>query len=324
MSVHLELAFQNIMQRQLSGGHTHLYTNESIDWMCQEYKFERSSEWWFAAILSIYTELSPCLWRARKTAARRPECGRTNFCLCLMPCRLNSTSGNYRRGASLVAVHDVSVNRVLVTGATGLLGPYVRAAFPDKEVVTTARKNSDWDCDLTDKAAARYLIQKVGPEAVVHLMALTDVDYCEANPQVAQMFNAESVDHIVAELEPDATLVYLSSDQVYPGDGGPYAEDAADPINVYGQSKLSGELAALRHANSLCLRANLFGPSRTEGRASLSDFVVEALRQKKPITLFQDILFSPLHMDTLARYVRRSIEEERRLQSWLPRGDEQS
>ena len=55
-----------------------------------------------------------------------------------------------------------------------------------------------------------------------------------------------------------------------------------------------------------------FGPSRTEGRASLSDFVVEALRQKKPITLFQDILFSPLHMDTLARYVRRSIEEELR------------
>ena len=206
----------------------------------------------------------------------------------------------------------MSVNRVLVTGATGLLGPYVRAAFPDKEVVTTARKNSDWDCDLTDKAAVRYLIQKVGPDAVVHLMALTDVDYCEANPQVAQMFNTESVDHIVAELEPDATLVYLSSDQVYPGDGGPYAEDAADPINVYGQSKLSGELAALRHANSLCLRANLFGPSRTEGRASLSDFVVEALRQEKPVTLFQDILFSPLHMDTLARYVRRSIEEELR------------
>ena len=75
MSVHLELAFQNIMQRQLSGGHTHLYTNESIDWMCREYKFERTSEWWFGSdfvdlyrIVSVSLEsqedggVSPGMW----------------------------------------------------------------------------------------------------------------------------------------------------------------------------------------------------------------------------------------------------------------------
>ena len=79
MSVHLELAFQNIMQRQLSGGHTHLYTNDRSIGCARNISLSGLPSGGSAAILSIYTELSPCLWRARKTAARRPECGRDEF-----------------------------------------------------------------------------------------------------------------------------------------------------------------------------------------------------------------------------------------------------
>ena len=43
----IELLFPNVMQRHLAGGHTHLYTDSSIDWMCDEFNFERVSEWWF-------------------------------------------------------------------------------------------------------------------------------------------------------------------------------------------------------------------------------------------------------------------------------------
>jgi hypothetical protein len=48
-AVYFELIFPDIFPRHLSGGHTHLYTDHSIDWMCREYGFKRSSEWWFGA-----------------------------------------------------------------------------------------------------------------------------------------------------------------------------------------------------------------------------------------------------------------------------------
>ena len=64
-SVQFEIAFQDIMQRQLSGGHTHLYTNESIDWMCREFGFERASEWWFGSdLVDMYRIISVSLERA--------------------------------------------------------------------------------------------------------------------------------------------------------------------------------------------------------------------------------------------------------------------
>ena len=50
-SVYFEMVFPGAMQRQLSGGHTHLYTESSLDWTCREYGFGRVAEWWFGTDL---------------------------------------------------------------------------------------------------------------------------------------------------------------------------------------------------------------------------------------------------------------------------------
>lgn len=58
-SVYVELAFPNVMQRHLSGGHTHLYSDRSIQYFCNEYGFERVAEWWFGTdILDFYRALT--------------------------------------------------------------------------------------------------------------------------------------------------------------------------------------------------------------------------------------------------------------------------
>ena len=54
-SVFFELAFPEVMQRHLSGAHTHLYTESSLEWTCREFSLRRMAEWWFGSdIVDLY------------------------------------------------------------------------------------------------------------------------------------------------------------------------------------------------------------------------------------------------------------------------------
>jgi dTDP-4-dehydrorhamnose reductase len=199
--------------------------------------------------------------------------------------------------------------RWLVTGATGLLADYLlEACRQSGAVTTTARSGGDQPCDLRDRHAVKLLIAKVSPDVVVHAAALTDVDYCELRPQEAFAVNRDAAANIAAELPQSARFVFVSTDQVYPDTAGPHGESDVGPVNVYGKSKLAGERAALDRPNALVLRTNFFGPSRRPGRSSLSDFVINNLIAGKEITLFDDILFSPLHMRTFAALVTELVD----------------
>ena len=194
--------------------------------------------------------------------------------------------------------------RWLITGGTGLLSDYlIEACSRHGAVTTTARTGGDQHCDLTDSAAVRSLLSDVAPDVVIHAAGLTDVERCEREPDQAYAVNRDAGANIAAALPASARLVFVSTDQVYPDSPGLHAEEIVAPVNVYGQSKLAGEQAVLQHPGALVLRTNFFGPSRREGRASLSDFVIRSLSARQNATFFSDILFSPLHMETLAALV---------------------
>ena len=201
--------------------------------------------------------------------------------------------------------------RWLITGATGLLADYLVAAAGERgEVVTTARAGADRDCDLSDRAATGALLDDVAPEIVVHAAGLTDVDCCEREPAAAFAANRDAAANLAASLPEPGRLIVISTDQVYPDTPGPHREDVTGPVNTYGRSKLAGEIAALARQNTAVLRTNFFGPSRTERRQSLSDFVVSSLGQGKPVTFFADVLFSPLHMSTLVGLIVAVAESD--------------
>jgi dTDP-4-dehydrorhamnose reductase len=91
------------------------------------------------------------------------------------------------------------------------------------------------------------------PEFVYHLAACTDVDGCEANPQLASEVNTQGTRNVAQSCaEVGAVLLYVSTDYVFDGSAErPYREDdATHPLSVYGQSKLGGE----QHVQSLLER----------------------------------------------------------------------
>lgn len=200
--------------------------------------------------------------------------------------------------------------KILVLGASGRLGstlvPVLRSLGHD--VSLNGRRHSmPSGVDLTDRAATARLLNSSNPEIVINLAALTDVDRCESHPQEAYRANVLTVENVAAWVRTAGAgchLVQISSDQVYNGEG-PHAEHQASPSNYYALSKYAGELAALS-VGATVLRTNLFGRSLVSTQCSLSDWLALELQARKPIVVFEDVLFSPLCMVTLCEMIERS------------------
>ena len=143
--------------------------------------------------------------------------------------------------------HDV-MNELAKRGYTGVGTDLAESyrGIQDGSYVTTAEYVS---LDITDKEAVMNTIQSVKPDVVVHCAAWTAVDLAEDEDKQAKVkaINVDGTQNIAdACKEVDAKMVYISTDYVFDGQGNePWDPDCKDykPLNVYGQTKLGGELA---------------------------------------------------------------------------------
>lgn len=148
--------------------------------------------------------------------------------------------------------------KILVTGCNGLLGQkVVELAGPHYWMVGTDlqdRPLSSVDeyltLDISQREAVLQAVEKVSPEAIVNTAALTNVDACERDRDLAWKVNVDGVIFLLeAGQRAGSSLVQISSDYVFDGEAGPYDEDAdPNPLGFYGLTKLEGErlLAANR------------------------------------------------------------------------------
>ena len=143
--------------------------------------------------------------------------------------------------------HDV-MNELHKRGHQGV-GSDIAEAYAgvaDGSAVTTM---SYVGLDITDKAAVKNVITEINPDAVIHCAAWTAVDMAEDDDKVEKVraVNAGGTQNIAdACKEIDCKMLYLSTDYIFDGQGTePWKPDCKDykPLNVYGQTKLEGELA---------------------------------------------------------------------------------
>lgn len=200
---------------------------------------------------------------------------------------------------------------VLVTGAAGLLGAHACLAALDRglRVAGTVHRTPSplagiemVAVDLARANDLRALLADVRPRWVIHCAAMTAVDGAEEDPEGAERDNVTASGLLArAAADAGARIVYVSTDAVYPGQRGPYAEDdATGPVNVYARTKLGGE-EAVRAANPdhVVARVNLFGWSPRPGQG-LAEWVLGRLEAGDDVPGFADVLFNPLEARTLA------------------------
>lgn len=200
--------------------------------------------------------------------------------------------------------------RILITGSGGMLSPYiVHEAKKYGDVITSSRNSGDYKCELSSLKKVREMINIVSPDWVIHLAGYTDVDGCQLNPERSKKSNNDAAHNIAKSIKQSSSLLIISTDQVYPNSLGPHFEENVGPINVYGKTKLSGESAREEHERTIIIRTSFFGKSLTPDRKSFDDFVKEKIESKSELFLFSDILFSPLHMQTLSHLVMLSLEK---------------
>jgi len=131
--------------------------------------------------------------------------------------------------------------KILLTGRNGQVGwELERALAPLGEVVATDR--SALDLEYSD--SIREAIRNLRPDVIVNAAAYTAVDKAESEPELAMQINGIAPGVLAEEAKRRAILlVHFSTDYIFDGTkSGPYAEDdAPNPLNVYGKTKLEGE-----------------------------------------------------------------------------------
>ena len=167
--------------------------------------------------------------------------------------------------------------KILVTGANGMLGQDLCPILEDNgyDVIETDIHN----LDITDYEACKSFLEKEKPDFVIHCAAYTNVDKAEEDLITATRINSKGSENLAKSCAKiDATLIYISTDYVFDGEGKePYTpESKANPINNYGLTKYQGEEAVRKYCEKYYIARTSwlyghYGKNFVETMLSLAD-----------------------------------------------------
>ncbi len=195
--------------------------------------------------------------------------------------------------------------RALITGAGGQLGWALRRAAPTDAAITALERGA---LDITVAGAVNDAVAQHRPDVILNGAAYTAVDKAEQDREAAFATNELGAANLArAAAACGAWLAHVSTDFVFDGRSPrPYKPDAqANPLNVYGASKLAGErhVLAVREAGFLVLRTSwLYG---ARGRNFVTT-MVRLMRERERLDVVADQVGTPTWAKTLAEAVWRA------------------
>ena len=194
------------------------------------------------------------------------------------------------------------MKKILVTGSEGQLGRCFSSFFKEKYTILNP---SEVDFDITDQNKVKNFLKKYNPDIILNCAAMTDVDGCENNPEIAEKVNALSIKSMLEIFQ--GFFVHISTDYVFDGKEGPYKEeDNVNPISIYGKTKLLGEEIIIKNSKQWAiLRTNvLFG---IDSKSSFVNWVVNSLKFDKDINVVDDQINNPIWINDFATIINLVI-----------------
>lgn len=198
--------------------------------------------------------------------------------------------------------------KIVILGASGRLGGALLREYRDKFEVTGF---SHAQLDLSDLGTLREKLGKSRFDVLINAAAFTKVDLCETQQDRAFLINGEAP-RVVAEIcdKKHARLIHFSTDYVFDGEKPePYTEeDEANPISIYGESKLTGEknVLAAQDRNLVVRVSWVFGPDRP----SFIDAMVQQAQANDYVEAVADKLSTPTYTLDIAEMLARFFDND--------------
>lgn len=157
----------------------------------------------------------------------------------------------------------------------------------------------------------KELIDWSNPCIIIHCAAITNVNYCEENPREAYDLNGLSIYKFLQSTRSSVKFIYISTDAVFPSSLHLASEkDFTKPENIYGKSKELGEFFLLNsNRNYLILRTTIVGFNFFSKKKGLIEWVLNSVNAKKPIRLFDDVLFTPISVTNFISEIKFLLKQ---------------
>ncbi|MDQ3308495.1 MAG: dTDP-4-dehydrorhamnose reductase [Gemmatimonadota bacterium] len=206
--------------------------------------------------------------------------------------------------------------KIAIIGANGQLGSDCQAAFHEAghEVVPLTHE----EIDIADAGSVSSTCRGLQPDVIVNTAAMHNVDACETSPERAFAVNGIGARNLAAAARDlDCVLVHISTDYVFDGSKGePYTEqDCPRPLNVYGNTKVSGEhfVQAVAPRHFVVRSSGLYGkaPCRAKGGLNFVRLMLKLARERGEVRVVTDEAVSPTYTHDLARQIVALADSDR-------------
>lgn len=211
--------------------------------------------------------------------------------------------------------------RILITGATGLLGKaLIETAGRDLEILGTyigdyqmtgTEKVKYCKVDMADDKSVKKVFGDFKPEVVIHAASIGSPDFAEKHRDLTWEINVNGTSRAVSCCESiGAKFIYISSNGIYDGDHAPYGEDDhAEPVNFYGKTKLEGEIITRKSGikNAVIRPILMYGWNHPFERGNIVTMALDKLKNNKPMSAYDDVYCNPLYVSECARCIWKVI-----------------
>ncbi len=206
--------------------------------------------------------------------------------------------------------------RILITGSNGLLGQKIVKILSKRGtefLATSNGNNRNQDCsselyremDITNQPQIAEVFNEYKPTHIIHTAALTNVDYCELNPDECKEVNVIATQKLWEEAQKiNAHFQLLSTDFIFDGLTGNYKEtDEPSAVSIYGQSKVDAEQILINSENknwSIARTIIVYGTANNLSRTNIVLWSIDALTKGDPMKIIDDQFRMPTWADDLA------------------------
>ncbi len=207
--------------------------------------------------------------------------------------------------------------RILVTGASGMLGSSLAMELSNShEVFGTGNSQVSLPIEykIFDLSNESYkeLLEWSNPELIIHCAALTNGNYCDNNPLDAFSINGFSSRKLINASKDNVKIIYISTDAIFPNSLHLAKEvDYPSPQSIYGKSKELGEFFLTNSKREyIIIRTTIVGLNYYTNNTGFVEWILNSVRSKEYISLFDDVKFTPISIWDLIREIKFLINKK--------------